>query len=167
MMIRAAIRSALATLVMRGKITSAAIVGGRTIVQVTIAANDVRGAVELLHPWGYFAVPRGGSDPILLTVLGTRDHNIALSADDTTATPPGGAQAGECGLSDGTHVVAIRNGRLELLGSGETLRQLVTDQFMALFNGHTHPTPSGQSSPPSQQMTSAQLTGALHAGGQS
>lgn len=46
----------------------------------------------------------------------------------------------------------------------QTLHTLVTDAFMSLYNGHTHPDPQGgNSAAPNQQMTSAHLTSILKA----
>ena len=46
---------------------------------------------------------------------------------------------------------------------GSALHQLVTDAFMALYNGHTHPAGNGNTGAPNQQMTSSHLTGVLKA----
>jgi hypothetical protein len=47
---------------------------------------------------------------------------------------------------------------------GQTLLAFVTSAFQALFNSHTHPTPSGQSSAPSQSLTSAHMTSTVKGG---
>lgn len=45
-------------------------------------------------------------------------------------------------------------------GAGGTFHKLVTDAFVAFFNAHTHP---ANNAPPSQTMTSAQLTATMEA----
>lgn len=55
--------------------------------------------------------------------------------------------------------LAYINAPVISMGStGQTLRKLVTEVFQNLFNSHTHPTPSGQSSPPTQTMDATHLT---------
>lgn len=162
----ARLAASLRNLLVRGKVTSAA-VGPRTLLQITGFDNDTFGNVELLLPPGYVALPAAGADVLLMNVSAVRDHKVAVGGD-TVGQTISSLAAGEFGLrGTGIQLVMRSTGQIQLQADGETLRQLVTDQFTALFNAHTHPTPSGTSSPPNQMMTSAQLTGALHAGGQS
>ena len=60
--------------------------------------------------------------------------------------------------------VAVTAPSINLGASGQTLMGLVTSAFTSLFNSHTHPTPSGQSSAPSQSMGSAQITTTVKGG---
>lgn len=48
--------------------------------------------------------------------------------------------------------------------SGQSLLAFVTSAFMALFNGHKHSTPSGESSAPTQQMDSSHITTTVKGG---
>lgn len=53
---------------------------------------------------------------------------------------------------------------ISLGASGQELLSLVTAAFMDLFNAHTHPTPNGQSSAPSQAMATSHMTSTIKGG---
>ena len=72
-------------------------VGARVLVQVNGLNNETY-AVELLHPPGISARPVRGADVVLLQVLGSRDHVVALGGDTTGGSIPDLAE-GEVGLS--------------------------------------------------------------------
>lgn len=66
--------------VTRAKVTTGA-VNGRTIVQITGLAGETKQSVEVLHPFGWFGNPSAGADIVVLQVMGTRDHLVALGGD--------------------------------------------------------------------------------------
>ncbi len=53
---------------------------------------------------------------------------------------------------------------ISLGASGQELLSFVTSAFEELFNSHTHPTPSGQSSAPSQAMGASHMTSTVKGG---
>lgn len=53
---------------------------------------------------------------------------------------------------------------IQLGASGQSLLSFVTSAFQNLFNTHTHPTPSGQSSAPSQSMGASHMTSTVKGG---
>ena len=55
-------------------------------------------------------------------------------------------------------IVNVTAPLITLRSAGQTLLSFVTSTFQTLFNQHTHPTNSGESSQPSQQMTNSHLT---------
>jgi phage gp45-like len=102
--------NAIKTLVTRGKVAGA-VVGPRTLMQITGMDGVTQQVVELLLPPGYSARPVAGADLLLLQVMGSGDHVVALGGDLA-----GGAIAnlapGEFGLSDGTQMVVFRVGNM-------------------------------------------------------
>ena len=104
-------------MVTRGKVTQAAI-SGRTLVQST-ALGETLNAIELLLPPGYSAMPAAGADVLLFTVLGARDHVVALGGDTANADQISGLAPGEFGLRNprGNCQAIFRNsGTIELSG---------------------------------------------------
>lgn len=103
----------LTSMVTRGKVALAT-VGQRIMLQMTGMSNETLSGVELLHPFGYSALPPAGADLVMLQVLGQRGHIVALGGDAL-----GGAIAdlgpGECGLSavPGTQIV-MHTDRIEI-----------------------------------------------------
>lgn len=98
--------------VTRGKVQRTT-VGARLLIQVTGLAGELFNDVELLLPYGMTAVPEAG-DVVLLQVLGSRDHKLALCAD-LTSLRIADAQPGEFGFRDkrGQQVV-FRTDRIEV-----------------------------------------------------
>ena len=105
--------SALRSVVTRGKVTGAA-VGGRTLLQITGLDGEVKQSVELLLPPGYTAAPAAGADIVLLPVLGSRDHLVALGGDAVGQATPDLAP-GDFGLrhASGRQVI-LRTGWTEI-----------------------------------------------------
>ena len=72
--------------------------------------------------------------------------------------------ATECSVTTATASVtasstaSVTAPSINLGSSGGALTSLVTSAMASLFNGHTHPTPSGTSSPPNQTMGAGELT---------
>lgn len=89
------------------------------------------------------------------TVAGNMTANVTGNANTT-------AKQANVTASQSASVTAPT---IKLGASGQTLLQFVTSAFMALFNGHTHPDPQGgNSSPPTQQMSSSHLTSTVTGG---
>ncbi len=156
-----AIRSA----VTRGKIATSAI-AGRTVAQVTGLAGETKQSVEVLHPFGWFASLPAGADVVLLQVMGSRDHLVALGGDAIGQSEPsapgefGAKHAagafvhftndGKVTLQDasGAQVILQNNGTIWVKGSlmvtGDITDNCQTQaETMAgqrtVFNGHNHP----------------------------
>lgn len=69
--------------VTRGTVLNARIRGGRTIADVQMMDGEVRTRVEVPMAFGVTAVPLAGADVVVLEV-GSRDHLVALMADDAS-----------------------------------------------------------------------------------
>ena len=158
-----ALKASLQAMVLRAKVATS-VISGRTLAQANALDDDTHDLVELLHPFGYVANPIAGADVVEVQIAGQASHKVLLGGDHTSDTIA--LKPGECGISRNGQLVVVRltgvNIATPLLRWGmteATLDRLVTEKFMALFNTHTHPTPSGQSSPPSQQMSATHLTG--------
>jgi phage gp45-like len=87
-------------------------VGARVLVQVN-ALNNETYAVELLHPAGISARPKVGADVVLLQVLGSRDHLVALGGDAVGDSIADLAE-GEVGMAAFGCRVVFRTDRLEV-----------------------------------------------------
>lgn len=149
-------------LITRIKIANSA-VHGRTLVQYQGLDEDERDQVELLLPPGYVARPVQGADAVELQIGAYASHKVALGGD-ATADALADIQPGEFGLSNGGRgqQIVLRITGLELIGAllqwGPTrsaVKRLVQEEFVALFNSHTH----GGGAPPDQQMSATHLTG--------
>lgn len=99
--------------VTRAKITTSSL-GLRTIAQVTGLANETKQSVEVLHPFGWFANPAAGADVVLLQVMGSRDHLVALGGDALNQSEA--CAQGEFGAkhSSGAFVRFTNDGRITL-----------------------------------------------------
>jgi phage gp45-like len=115
----ARLASAMRSMVTRGKV-AAAVVGPRTLLQVTGLQNETKTGVELLLPPGYFARPAPGADVVILQVLGDRGHVVALGGD-TAGQAYTAAASGEFGISNGTQTIIIHSDHIELIGPGYVL----------------------------------------------
>ena len=105
-------------MVTRGEVQQAAI-SGRTQVQTT-ALGETLNAIELLLPPGYSALPAEGADVVLFTVLGARDHVVALGGDTANADQISGLAPGEFGLRNprgGCQAIFRNSGTIELSGA--------------------------------------------------
>lgn len=179
--------SAVMNTVTRAKVTSTQEGNLRPYLSMDSREGETFQRVALQMPFGMSANPTKGSDVLVLTVGGMRDHKVALFADNA-ANRIHGLKAGEFGLSDAAGnrvvfredkieitgktkdlIVKVADGKaikleaahIELQAEGETLRKLVTEEFRTLFNEHKH---SG-GAVPDTPMTDAHLTGATRAGG--
>jgi phage gp45-like len=107
------ISSAIKNQVTRGKVVTVTI-GGRTFLQVTGLDGVVQQTIEMLLPPGYSANPASGSDVVLLQVMGSADHVVALGGD-FLGNAIGDLAPGEFGFSNGTQMVIVRTGYIEMV----------------------------------------------------
>lgn len=107
--------AAMRSMVTRGKVTQSG-VGSRVVCMVTGLDGEIY-PVELVHPFGMSARPVPGSDVVLLQVLGSRDHQIALAGDATGGSIADLAE-GEVGLSSFGHRIVLRTDRIEITAGG-------------------------------------------------
>jgi phage gp45-like len=105
----AATRSA----VVRGKVTNA-IVGPRTLLVITGLDGEVIDTVEMLLPPGYSARPVSGADILMLQVLGSRDHMVAIGGDTAGADAISDLAPGEIGLRNGPRQIVLRVDHVEV-----------------------------------------------------
>jgi phage gp45-like len=157
------VKAALESLVYRGKVI-AAVVKGRTLLQVTGLDQDTYNNVELLLPPGYVALPAAMSDIVIMQVGAFGSHKFCI-AGDNTADAVTNLQSGDTGFSRGGltgQVFLLKNGYMEAVTpklvwgpTEQALKRLVQEEFVALFNAHTH----GEGPVPDQQMNATHLTG--------
>lgn len=109
--------SALRSQVSRGKLVQSAYDPGkqRTLLQGEGLEGETHQGIELLLPYGMSAIPVGRTaDYLLLQVQATRDHKVAIGADDPALRIPDLA-AGELGLRNGRgSQVVLRGNRIEI-----------------------------------------------------
>lgn len=117
----ARLASAVRSMVTRARVAQSG-VGSRVIVQV-VGLDKEAYSVELLHPYGMSARPPVGADVVLLQVLGSRDHVVALGGDTVGGAVPDLAQ-GEFGFSAFGCRIVFRTDRLEV--SSATLPVTIT-----------------------------------------
>lgn len=155
----------------RIKITSATVVvNGRTLVQYSGLDEDARDQVELLHPYGYVAMPVAGSDAVEAQVGAFGSHKVVLGGDNT-ANSLADMVPGEAGLSCGGMQIMLRQSPslgVEIVSAllrwgpvRGALQRFVVEAFMPLFNNHVHSGCGGSSDSgvPTVAMTQAQLSG--------
>ncbi|WP_175104390.1 phage baseplate assembly protein V [Pararobbsia alpina] len=120
------------------------------------------GEIWALHSTGSFVklVTSGDVD------VNTAGNLNAIVAGDMTASVTGNASTTAANASvTATGTATVTAPSISLGATGQTLLQFVTSAFVALFNGHTHPDPQGGNSlPPTQQMSGAQLTSTVKGG---
>ena len=158
--------------VTRGKIVAAAI-GARTVTQVSGLDNETLNGIELLLPPGYSARPSAGADVLLLQVLGSRDHMVALGGDFAGVDMIAELAPGEFGLrhATGARIVFRATGHVQVSDPSGTALELTNNGTATLtgdlvvtgnisdqsgvhgtlgtlrgdYNAHTHPDPQGGS----------------------
>lgn len=141
--------AALKNAVTRGKVVQSR-VGPRTLLQITGLDGVVQQTIELLLPPGYSARPAADADVALLQVMGTGDHIVAVGGD-LAGTAIADLAENEYGLSNGTHMIIVRNDHLELVSptyilattpqfrcTGEFIQGYGTGNTTTLGT-HTHP----------------------------
>ena len=149
-----------------GKLNTTTTAGSVLVGQVQLSAAETRDNTPIVQHFGLASTPPAGSDVLYAAFGGDRSRVVAFGTNHQSFYPPGIPSGGVKMYDEGGRFVGMLNdGNIIMMAPGETLHQLVTQVFQALFNEHTHPTPDGESGPPTQQMTSAHLTGATRAGG--
>lgn len=104
------------TMITRGTLRAARIVGGRVLADVTLFAGEVRSRVELWLPPGVTTLPAPGTEVLAFAVGGARDHLVAIA--DSPATRFIGAATGEIALRDAAgQQVALRADGVEITGA--------------------------------------------------
>ena len=83
--------------------------------------------------------------------------NITAPVANVTATTSATLSAPTASLI-ATIAAALTAPAVTMGADGVAAKKLVTEALVALFNAHTHPTPAGESSAPSQTMGDGQLT---------
>ena len=164
--------AALQNMLQRVKIvqSTAPVAGGRVLLQHSGLDEDARDQVEALHPFGWAAAPIGGADAIEMQIGGIASHKVVIGGDHT-ADAVTDLLPGEAGLSRGGQQAIARTSGYEIITpllrwgfNRSGLKRLVQEEFMALFNEHTHKYVPGSGSvtdsqPPTQQMNATHLTG--------
>lgn len=140
----------------------AGVVIGRFFTDVEQPPAAPSGEFWIVHKTGnYLKFTNDGN--VSLNVTGNLNATVGgnMTANVTGNANTNAAQANVTATSS----ASVTAPTIKLGASGQTLLQFVTSAFMALFNGHTHPDPQGgNSSPPTQQMTSAHLTSTITGG---
>jgi phage gp45-like len=106
------VANAVRMMVTRAKVSTATL-GPRTLLQVKRFDTETFDTVELLHPFGYVALPVAGSDVLHLHVGGLADHKVAVGGD-ATGTAPADLGAGEFGLCYNGQQIILRNGYIQI-----------------------------------------------------
>ena len=109
--------------------------------QVSLLADETADDVERFQNYGHTSVPPSGSEAIVLSVGGKRQHLVAVVVDDKTSRL-GGLIAGDSAVYhlEGHHVLLTENGvvrivckRLEVVAEEE----IVFDTPLTRFTGDT------------------------------
>jgi len=134
--------------------------------QVQMSAVESRDQSPIVQHFGFASNPPPGSDVFFISMSGDRTKVLGVGtnhpASRQTNTPTGGAKMYDAG---GRYIGMLNDGNIVMMAPGETLRQLMTEVALQVFNAHTHPCPGGTTGVPNQQMGAADLTGATRAGG--
>ena len=130
--------AAMRSMVYRGKV-AAAVVGSRTLLQITGLMNEVKVSVPLLLPPGMSARPLPGADVALFQVLGSRDHVVALGGDFAGQDAIAGLAPGEFGFRNsvsGTQMVFRNTGTIQVTGGIVTTGDVVAEGISLYTHVH-------------------------------
>jgi hypothetical protein len=140
-------------------------VSGRTLLQIEGLDENTHDLVELLQPFGWVASPVQGSDCLEIGVLASGSHKVAIGGDNT-ADSVANLQPGECGISRAGQLVLVRLTGTRVVSplfqwglSEAALKRMITEQFQALYNAHTHPVEGSVTGAPAVPMPDSCLTG--------
>ena len=142
--------SAVRSAISRGKV-AAAVVGSRTLLQITGQFNEVKQSVPLLLPPGYSARPLPGADVVLLQVLGSRDHVVALGGDNANADAISGLLPGEFGFRNsvsGAQMVFRNTGTIQVTGGIVTTGDVVAEGISLFTHIHSEVQSGGDDTGP-------------------
>jgi len=133
------------------------------VVQVKINDLQTVDGLPVVHSFGFSSSAPEGSSVVRVSVAGDGSGGVIIAMVNQDARPRG-LMVGQSVQYDasGSQVLCANDGTILAFAPGETLRKLVTDVFVELFNAHTHP---GNGQPPTQKMTPVHLTGGLRGGG--
>lgn len=83
--------------------------------QVKSTSGDVDDDVELFQQYGFYSIPNGGAECVLLRAGGAREHTIAILPGDRTTSPVGVAP-GEVAVyhPSGSQIVMRTDGSIEV-----------------------------------------------------
>lgn len=125
---------------------------GLQLVQLTAGKDEVLDGVERVQNYGFTSVPDQGAEVVILCVGGNRGQAIAVAVDDSRERKKG-LQPGDVAVyrkggdyillnADGVKIhssgkVVVDAATVEL-SNAATLKALITEDLVALFNGHTH-----------------------------
>ncbi len=133
--------------------------------QVRLSASEVRDATPMLAQFGFQSNPPTDSDVLHTSLEGERSKLVVVGTNHQASRMRGLASGGARQHDQGGRQILMNNdGLIQAFAPGEVLHRLMTEIAMAIFNQHTHPTPSGTSGAPNQQMTATHLTTAFRAG---
>lgn len=128
--------------------------------QLKLSADETRDNIERFQQYGFTSVPLAGAEGIALSVGGERGHTVVIAVDDRRYRLTG-LQSGEVALynqagasiklkADGSIVAVPGASGTVKIGSASSLRKLIDDRIIAIYNAHVHPDPvSGVSGVPS------------------
>lgn len=145
--------------------------------QLTLLADEVRADVERFQEYGFTSHPHPGAEAVMVCVGGSRDHGLVIAVDDRRYRLKPLVQ-GEVALYDdqgqaihlkrekAIHVYGcdtvlvdaaaahqVNSPNINLGGDGGTLRALIDERFIAIYNNHSH----GPDGKPVQQITLADV----------
>lgn len=150
------------------------------MVQVSVLKEETS-KVERVQNYGFSSVPPKGSEAIVLSVNGNQDNSVAIVVDYSKGRMGNGApEQVTMHDKDGNYVrmtadngieVESPNHKVTIKASGDieignqNLKRLITEEFESVYNGHSHlyvsplhPGPTIASGPPSNSVSSLQMT---------
>lgn len=103
--------------------------------QITLHADEARGAVERFQQYGFTSVPLEGAEAIALSVAGSRGHMVVIAVDDRRYRKKD-LQPGESAIySDEGDYVLLKRGRIVEVNAGTRLNVIAPE---AVFSGNVH-----------------------------
>ncbi len=120
--------------------------GKMPLLRIQLGANEVRDNVEMVQPYGFASRPEPGAEVVPVFLNGNRDHGVAIVVDSSGDRIKLNAN-GDVAIfrSTGEQVylsagkVVVKADNIEL-GEG-TLKKLMTETAMSVYNSHTHSVP--------------------------
>ncbi len=110
---------------------------------------------EYMQDWGFISIPPESAtgEAIVVYPYAAKTHGVVIKATDPVAIPKGFV-AGDTGLWNASGVVIKLSGKTvsitgaEKIDLGESVKKLVNETFLTIFDTHTHTAPSGVTSVP-------------------
>ena len=150
----APIRRRLSLVVGRGILSALDETKALQVLKVITGPDEALDSIEHIQNYGFTSVPEAGGEVVLVCVGGNRGQAIAIAADDSRARKkdlaPGDVavyrKGGDYILlnADGIKIhssgkVVVDAGTVELSNAG-TLKALMTEDLVGIFNAHVHAT---------------------------